>query len=61
MYGMRMLPADELASIGDAEIQLHNGRKAGVTMHLLEGANETELRAQLLRSVDAFFEFYPEL
>src|SRR5262245_25466805 len=61
VYGMRLLPADELASLGDAEIQLNNGRKAGVTMHLIEGANENELREQLLRSVDAFFEFYPEL
>jgi hypothetical protein len=47
--------------VGEAEIVLKNGRKAAVTMHLIEGASETEIRKQLLQSLDAFFEFYPEI
>ena len=60
VYGMRLLPADELEQVKDAEITLKNGSKAHVTMHLIEGGEE-EIRKQLLQSLDAFFEFYPEL
>jgi hypothetical protein len=60
VYGMRLLPADELEDVKDAEITLKNGHKAQVTMHLIEGG-EGEIRKQLLQSLDAFFEFYPEL
>jgi hypothetical protein len=60
VYGMRLLPADELEEVKDAEISLKNGNKAQVTMHLIEGGEE-EIRKQLLQSLDAFFEFYPEL
>jgi hypothetical protein len=58
---MRLLPADELESIGNAEVKLRNGATTGVTMHLIEGATEEEIRRQLLQSLDAFFEFYPEI
>jgi hypothetical protein len=60
VYGMRLLPADELEKVEEAEITLKNGKKAHVTMHLIEGGEE-EIRKQLLQSLDAFFEFYPEL
>ena len=60
VYGLRLLPADEIEELGDAEIRLKNGNKAHVTMHLLEGG-EKEIRKQLMQSLDAFFEFYPEL
>ena len=60
VYGMRLLPADELEQVKDAEITLKNGKKAQVTMHLIEGG-EQEVRKQLMQSLDAFFEFYPEL
>lgn len=60
VYGMRLLPADELESVGSAEIVLKGGKKAHVTMHLLEGG-EGEIRKQLMQSLDAFFEFYPEI
>ncbi len=61
IYGMRLLPADELESIGNAEVKLLNGATTGVTMHLIEGSSEEEIRRQLLQSLDAFFEFYPEI
>jgi hypothetical protein len=57
---MRLLPADEVASVGDAEVTLNNGNKAHVTMHIIEGG-EQEIRGQLMQSLDAFFEFYPEI
>jgi hypothetical protein len=61
VYGIRLLPADELDSFEEAKIKLKNGNTACVTMHLIEGSNEEEIKRQLLQSLDAFFEFYPEI
>ena len=61
VYGIRLVPADELERFENAAIQLKDGRSASVTMHLIEGENEKEIKRQLLRSLDAFFEFYPEI
>ena len=61
VYGLRLLPSDELESFEPGKILLKNGHSAGVTMHLIEGSSEIEIRKQLLASLDAFFEFYPEL
>jgi len=60
VYGLRLLPADELASVGEAQVELKNGNTARVTMHLLEGSRE-QIEAQLRQSVDAFFDFFPEI
>jgi hypothetical protein len=60
VYGMRLLPADEIEEVDEAKIRLKDGKTAHVTMHLLEGG-EKEIRAQLEQSLDAFFEFYPEI
>jgi hypothetical protein len=60
IYGMRLLPSDELEKVEDAEVTLKSGKKAHVTMHLIEGG-EDEIRQQLMQSLDAFFEFYPEI
>ena len=60
IYGMRLLPEDELEAVKDAEITLKNGNKVHVTMHLIDGG-EDEIRQQLMQSLDAFFEFYPEI
>lgn len=57
VYGVRLLPEDELESFRDAEIQLKSGKSTGVTMHVIEGGTEAEIKAQLLRSLDAFFDF----
>jgi len=61
VYGLRLLPEDELESVGSAEITLKGGRKASVTMHLIEAESEADVRRQLLQSLDAFFDFYPEI
>jgi hypothetical protein len=61
VYGLRLLPAEEMESFEDGGIRLKNGNEASVTMHVIEGSTEQEIRNQLMRSLDAFFEFYPEL
>ena len=60
IYGMRLLPADELEEVKDSEITLKSGKKMHVSMHLIEGG-EDQIREQLMQSLDAFFEFYPEI
>jgi hypothetical protein len=60
VYGMRLLPSDEITEVGEAIVKLKNGREGRVTMHVLEGSKE-EIEAQLRQSVDAFFSFYPEI
>ncbi len=60
VYGMRLLPSEEISEVGDAPIQLKNGNQARVTMHLLEGSKE-DIERQLRQSLEAFFDFYPEI
>lgn len=60
IYGLRLLPSEEIAEIGDATLKLKNGREAQVTMHVLEGSKD-EIEKQLKGSLDAFFDFYPKI
>lgn len=60
VYGMRLLPSDEIEEVGQAPIKLKNGREAAVTMHIVEGSKE-EIEKQLQSSIDAFFDLYPEI
>jgi hypothetical protein len=60
VYGLRLLPSDEVESVGEAQIKLKNGHDAHVTMHTLEGSKD-EIERQLRTSLDAFFDFYPEI
>ena len=60
VYGLRLLPEGELSEIQDATLKLANGNVAHVTMHTLEGSR-AEIERQLKRSLDAFFDFYPEI
>ena len=60
VYGMRLLPADEVVKVDGAPVALRNGNEAQVTMHVLEGSRE-RIEAQLRLSIDAFFDFYPEI
>jgi hypothetical protein len=60
VYGLRLLPLDELAEVNEATIKLKNGREAHVTMHVLEGSKE-DIEKQLKTSLEAFFDFYPEI
>jgi hypothetical protein len=60
VYGLRLLPTDEVAEVGEATVKLKNGREARVRMHILEGGKD-EIEKQLKTSLDAFFDFYPEI
>jgi hypothetical protein len=60
VYGMRLFPADDLDTVGDANVTLKNGREGRVTMHLIEGSRE-EIEQTLKQSLDAFFDMYPEI
>jgi hypothetical protein len=60
IYGMRLLPEGEVAQVQDATLKLANGNEAHVTMHVLEGSRE-QIEGQLRMSIDAFFDFYPEI
>lgn len=60
VYGMRLLPADEVAAVQAAPVALKNGNEAQVQMHVLSGSRES-IESQLRNSIDAFFDFYPEI
>ena len=60
VYGLRLLPSEEVAEVGDATLKLNNGHEAHVTMHVLEGSKE-QIEKQLRSSLVAFFDFYPEI
>jgi hypothetical protein len=57
IYGLRLYNAGEVAGIGEGNITLSDGSESHVTLHLIEGSRE-QIRAQLLASIDAFFDIY---
>jgi hypothetical protein len=60
VYGMRLLPSEDVAEVGSAPVKLTSGHEAHVTMHVLEGSKE-EIEKQLRMSLEAFFDLYPEI
>ena len=60
VYGMRLLPSDDVAEVGQAPVKLKSGKEAHVIMHVLEGSKE-EIEKQLRTSLEAFFDLYPEI
>ena len=60
IYGMRLLPVEDLGEVREATVVLKNGRTARVAMHLIEGSKE-EIEDTFRQSIDAFFEMYPEI
>jgi hypothetical protein len=60
VYGMRLLPSEEVGEVGEGTILLKNGREVHVALHILEGSKD-EIEKQLQQSVDAFFDLYPEI
>ena len=60
VYGLRLLPSEEVAEVGEATIKLKSGRDAHITMHVLESSKE-QIEKQLKTSLSAFFDFYPEI
>jgi len=60
IYGMRLLPEEDLGEVKDATVVLKNGRTARVAMHLIGGSKE-EIENTFRQSIEAFFEMYPEI
>ena len=60
VYGMRLFPADDLDSVGEATVAMKGGRNGRITMHLIEGSKQ-EIEKTLRQSIEAFFEMYPEI
>ena len=60
IYGMRLLPLDDLGEVKAATVALKNGKSARITMHLIEGSKE-EIEKTFHQSIEAFFEMYPEI
>jgi hypothetical protein len=60
VYGMRLLPSEEVVEVGAAPVKLKNGHDAHVTLHIIEGSKE-EIERQFQTSVEAFFDLYPEI
>jgi hypothetical protein len=59
VYGMRIYERDQLVSVQDASAQLADGAASRISMHVIEGTH-AQIRNQLMRSVDAFFELLEE-
>jgi hypothetical protein len=57
VYGLRLYSAGEVAGIGEGTVTLGDGSESHVTLHLIEGSRE-QIRAQLLASIEAFFDIY---
>lgn len=60
IYGMRLLPVDDLEEVREATVILKNGKTARLAMHLIEGSKE-EIESVFRQSINAFFEMYPEI
>jgi hypothetical protein len=60
IYGMRLLPVDDLEEVREATVILKNGKTARLAMHLIEGSKE-EIEQVFRHSINAFFEMYPEI
>ncbi len=60
VYGMRLLPAEDIAGLEAATAFLKNGKNACSSMHLIEGTKE-DIERQFHTSPSAFFGLYPEI
>ncbi len=59
VYGMRIFGSEEVTAVEDATARLADGGSSRITMHVIEGTR-AQIRNQLMRSVDAFFELLDE-
>jgi hypothetical protein len=59
IYGMQMFAPGAVIRVENAGAHLADGDARPITMHLIEGTR-TQIRRQLLQSIDAFFELLEE-
>jgi hypothetical protein len=60
MYGMRLRPEGEALAVGNSLVKLEKGKRAHVTMRVIEGSRE-EIEERLRQRIEAFFDLYPEI
>ena len=58
VYGLRLVPEGSLVAAEEVQLRLSNGESAGLTLHTIDGTIP-QLRLELDRSLDAYFEFLP--
>jgi hypothetical protein len=61
VYGMRLVhgPAEAIAHVDPMNLRMReDDRAVHVTAHVIEGTSREQIKQQLLRSVDAFFELH---
>jgi hypothetical protein len=59
IYGLRLYPTGEVTRVGEGKAVLRDGTSSQVPLHLIEGTRD-QIRAQLLASIDAFFDIYSD-
>jgi len=59
IYGLRLYPEGEVQQVERGTVTHQDGQESRVTLHLLEGTRE-QIKAQLLESIDAFFDIYSD-
>jgi hypothetical protein len=59
VYGMRLYPAGTVEEVKNGRTLQRDGIESQVTLHLIEGTRE-QIRAQLLASIDAFFDIHED-
>ena len=57
VYGLRLFDPEEVTDVMPAQVVRKDGTMSSVTIHIMEGTKD-EIRDQLLRSLDAFFELH---
>jgi hypothetical protein len=57
IYGMRLVAEEEIGAVEHAQVLMEDGKTRQVTMHTIEGTKD-QIKEQLLRSIDAFFEIH---
>ena len=59
IYGLRLYSTGEVTRVGEGKAILRDGASSQVPLHLIEGTRD-QIRAQLLASIDAFFDIYSD-
>lgn len=59
VYGLRLYSGDDITQVEAGEAQLQDGASSRVPLHIIEGTRD-QIRAQLLTSIDAFFDIHTD-
>ena len=59
VYGLRLYSGEDLTQVGAGEARLQDGTVSQIPLHVIEGTRD-QIRAQLLTSIDAFFDIHAD-